>query len=53
MWNERSMLLLRLREVLTRLQEYELERRHRAGYRRRPVEPGEFGDWEDEQVWRD
>ncbi len=47
------MLLLRLCEVLERIQEYELERRHRAGYERRPVEPGEFSDWEDEQAWCD
>ena len=53
MGNERSVLLLRLREILARLPEYELERRHRAGYKRRPVEPGEFSDWEDEQVWCD
>jgi len=43
------MLLLRLRTVLVRLQ----ERRHRAGYELHPVEPGEFSDWEDEQVWGD
>jgi hypothetical protein len=30
-----------------------LERRHREGYGRRPVQPGEFSDWEDEQVWVD
>ena len=42
-----------LRESLTRLQERELERRHRLGYERKPVEPGEFSDWEDEQVWVD
>ena len=42
-----------LRESLTRLQEREFERRHRLGYERKPVEPGEFSDWEDEQVWGD
>jgi metal-responsive CopG/Arc/MetJ family transcriptional regulator len=42
-----------LRESLTRLQERDLERRHRLGYERKPVEPGEFSDWEDEQVWVD
>ena len=31
-----------LRAALARLEERELERRHRAGYERRPVEPGEF-----------
>ena len=29
----------------------ELERKHREGYLLKPVEPGEFNDWEDEQVW--
>jgi hypothetical protein len=29
----------------------ELERKHREGYLLKPVEPGEFGDWEDEQAW--
>jgi metal-responsive CopG/Arc/MetJ family transcriptional regulator len=42
-----------LRTALTNLKERELERRHRAGYERHPVEPGEFDAWEDEQVWAD
>lgn len=42
-----------LREALARVRERELERRHRAGYERKPVEPGEFSDWEAEQVWGD
>jgi metal-responsive CopG/Arc/MetJ family transcriptional regulator len=42
-----------LRTALADLQERELERRHRAGYERNPVQPGELGDWEDEQVWPD
>jgi len=29
----------------------ELERKHRKGYLLKPVEPGEFSDWEDEQAW--
>ena len=29
----------------------EKEQRHREGYARNPVQPGEFSDWEDEQVW--
>ena len=29
----------------------ELERKHAAGYRQHPVEPGEFDVWEDEQAW--
>ena len=36
-----------LREVRTN----ELERKHRAGYKRKPVKQGEFDDWEAEQVW--
>ena len=48
-----SMILKSLREALMRLLESELERRHRAGYELHPVEPGEFSDWEDEQVWGD
>jgi metal-responsive CopG/Arc/MetJ family transcriptional regulator len=42
-----------LRAALTNLEERELERRHRAGYERLPVEPGELSDWEGEQVWGD
>lgn len=33
-----------LRAALTSLQEREMELRHRAGYERKPVEPGEFID---------
>ncbi len=29
----------------------ELERKHREGYLSHPVEPGEFNDLEEEQVW--
>jgi len=36
---------------LSDLHQQELERRHRAGYERKPVQPGEFSDWEAEQVW--
>jgi predicted transcriptional regulator len=42
-----------LRAALANLQEREMENRHRAGYERKPVEPGEFSDWENEQVWGD
>jgi metal-responsive CopG/Arc/MetJ family transcriptional regulator len=42
-----------LRAALVDLQERERERRHRAGYESKPVQPGEFSDWEDEQVWPD
>lgn len=31
----------------------ELEARHRAGYERVPVTPGELDAWQDEQVWPD
>lgn len=42
-----------LQLALARLRETELEARHRAGYERHPVEPGEFSLWHDEQVWPD
>ena len=40
-----------LRAALARVGRREMERRHREGYRRKPVQTGEFSDWEDEQVW--
>jgi len=40
-----------LRTALARVERQEMERRHREGYRRQPVQTGEFSDWEDEQVW--
>jgi len=43
----REALKAALREVRTN----ELERKHREGYRRKPVRLGEFDDWEAEQVW--
>ena len=42
-----------LQAALTGLLERELERKHRAGYERKPVEPGEFRDWENERAWGD
>ena len=42
-----------LQEAIARLREKELERRQREGYRRKPVKPGEFSDWENEQAWGD
>lgn len=42
-----------LRAALADLRERELEQRHRAGYERLPVQPGELGDWEAEQAWPD
>jgi len=42
-----------LRRNLARLERQELERRHREGYARHPVAPGEFDVWEEEQAWGD
>jgi metal-responsive CopG/Arc/MetJ family transcriptional regulator len=43
----RQALKTALREVRTN----ELERKHREGYKRKPVKRGEFENWEAEQVW--
>ena len=40
-----------LRAALRQLREQHLERRHRAGYARKPVRDGEFDVWFKEQVW--
>lgn len=40
-----------LREALGRVRARALEQKHRAGYTREPVRPGEFSVWETEQVW--
>jgi metal-responsive CopG/Arc/MetJ family transcriptional regulator len=40
-----------LRAALYRVNEPEMEARHRAGYERHPVQPGELDGWTDEQVW--
>lgn len=42
-----------LRSALRKLRQVELERKHREGYSKKPVEKGEFSDFEDEQVWVD
>lgn len=42
-----------LRDALSKVERKELERRHREGYEKQPVQPGEFDFWEDEQVWVD
>ena len=42
-----------LQQAIAGLREKEMERRHREGYRRKPVKPGEFSDWENEQAWGD
>ena len=40
-----------LRLALRKAQIEELERKHREGYRRKPIKRGEFSGWESEQVW--
>lgn len=40
-----------LRGALLRIEVEEQEQRHRRGYEKHPVQPGEFDAWEDEQVW--
>lgn len=42
-----------LRSALAQLRRKKLEERHRAGYERNPVTPGELDAWQDEQVWPD
>jgi len=40
-----------LKAALAQLRTQALERRHREGYRRKPVKRGEFDLWEGEQSW--
>lgn len=40
-----------LEEALRHKTVFAEERRHALGYERAPVEPGEFDEWESEQVW--
>lgn len=40
-----------LRAALRSIREEELERRHKDGYKRRPVKRGEFDAWHSQQVW--
>jgi len=40
-----------LKTALREVRINELEQKHREGYKRKPVKPEEFGDWEKEQVW--
>ena len=42
-----------LQAALEKLELQALEQQHREGYLRHPVNPGEFSDFEDEQVWID
>lgn len=40
-----------LEEALRHKTIFAKERQHALGYERSPVEPGEFDEWENEQVW--
>ena len=40
-----------LREALARYSIEQLERKHRQGYERNPVDADEFSVWEAEQAW--
>jgi len=40
-----------LREALARYRLEQLERKHRQGYERHPVDTDEFSVWETEQAW--
>ena len=40
-----------LKSALREVRAKELERKHREGYKRKPVRYEEFGVWEAEQVW--
>ncbi len=42
-----------LKAAIDRIRIEELERRHREGYRRKPVRRGEFDVWTSEQEWPD
>ena len=42
-----------LREALSRYSLEQLERKHREGYMRRPVDTDEFSVWKQEQAWGD
>jgi len=42
-----------LRQALKNYRIRLLEEKHRKGYERSPVRPGEFSVWEDEQEWGD
>ena len=41
-----------LQQALQRFETAKLEQKHRAGYTRYPVQPGEFDVWEAEQSWQ-
>ena len=42
-----------LRSAIEKVHIKQLERKHREGYRRKPVRRDEFGIWEKEQIWEE
>ena len=40
-----------LRAAMAQARQRELERKHREGYRKKPVRKGEFSAWESQQAW--
>lgn len=42
-----------LRDALTRYELEYMERKHREGYKRYPVNEDDFSAWEDEHAWGD
>ena len=42
-----------LQAFLDQLNRKELEKKHKQGYKRHPVDQRRFNDWHDEQVWGD
>jgi hypothetical protein len=40
-----------LREAITKYKTAQLERQHRRGYEKQPVERDEFALWESDQEW--
>jgi len=42
-----------LKQAIIRIKEQELEKKHKQGYRKRPVKKNEFKIWEKEQKWGD
>ncbi len=42
-----------LRSALKVVRVKDMESKHRAGYKRKPVKRGEISDWDLEQVWGD
>ena len=42
-----------LRNLLNHLHDLELEKRHKRGYKNKPIKANEFDIWDKEQVWID